>query len=191
MMQTKNTIYLLGDDAPQSVSPQSSDGDQLSCCDDLQGDASEHLVSRLPSCFPQLKLLWVGGVVRRPGQHHLAHELILYCVTVPHLTKVPDSHVWVSYCCHDNGSCGLIWALIKLLAERILRMKATLPAAFWTAPFHQCRVWPLKLPSVPFLPPQLWAFWASSYKKRRWSWTPVARCPSWRWIWLTAPRSRW
>lgn len=41
------------------------------------------------------------------------------------------------------------------------------------------------------LPPQLWAFWASSYKKRRWSWTLVARCPSWRWIWLTHPHSGW
>lgn len=41
------------------------------------------------------------------------------------------------------------------------------------------------------LPPQLWVFWASSDKKRRWSWTLVARCPSWWWIWLTGPHSRW
>lgn len=41
------------------------------------------------------------------------------------------------------------------------------------------------------LPPQLWVFWASSDKKRRWSWTPVARCPPWWWIWLNVPHSGW
>lgn len=55
---------------------------------------------------------------------------------------------------------------------------------------HQCSA-NLGATQCSALPPQLWAFWASSYKKQRWSWTPVARCPSWQWIWLTAPHSGW
>lgn len=80
-------------------------GGELRRRDDPQADVSGHLVGPVP--FPQLKLLWVGGVLHQAGQHHLAHELILHCVTVPDLRKRPISHVWLcSNCCPDNGSRG-------------------------------------------------------------------------------------
>lgn len=74
-------------------------------------------------------------------------------------------------------------------------MKAIQPTAA-TCSFLNSSVTPVQSANLgatqcSVLPPQLWAFWASSYKKQHWSWTPVARCPSWLWIWLTAPHSGW
>lgn len=72
---------------PSLGSPLRSNGGQLSSSDDPQADVSGHLISHLPSLLPQLKPLRVRGVLHRPGQHNLAHKLVLHRVAVPHLRK--------------------------------------------------------------------------------------------------------
>lgn len=64
-----------------------SHGGQLSGSGDPQADASGHLVGHVPASLPQPEHLGVGGVLHRPGQHHLSHELVLHRVAVPHLRK--------------------------------------------------------------------------------------------------------
>lgn len=67
--------------------PTWSDGGQLSGSADPQTDEAGHLIRLLPSTFPQLEPLRGRRVLHRPGQHHLAHELVLHRVAVPHLRK--------------------------------------------------------------------------------------------------------
>lgn len=52
-----------------------------------QADGARHLVCHLPAPFPQLDLLGCGGVGDRACQNHLAHELVLQSIAVPHLDR--------------------------------------------------------------------------------------------------------
>lgn len=83
-----------------------SDGGQLSRSDDPQTDVSGHLVSHVTPPLTQLKPLRVRGVLRQPGQHHLAHELVLHCVAVPHLRKTSRFKIYVLCECYWHKDQG-------------------------------------------------------------------------------------
>lgn len=82
-----------------------SHGRQLSGSDDPHTDAPRHLVSHLPTSLPQLKPLWVSGVLHQPRQHYLAHELVLHSVAVPHLRMTSQLSLWVRTIQVQHLSC--------------------------------------------------------------------------------------
>ena len=82
-------------------SPTWSDGGQLSGSADPQTDETGHLIRLLPSTFPQLEPLRGRRVLHRPGQHHLAHELVLHRVAVPHLRKSSPLYKLLLHLSHE------------------------------------------------------------------------------------------